>query len=430
MRKLCHMVFRQSHLQDNMHRSNKRGAKSGNQGANSNPKEYLLVLQRLPDIVYQLDKEGYFIFVNNSISMLGYTPKELIGKHFSAIVHPDDIRSFSRFYVLPKYKGKVTGDKDAPKLFDERRTGKRGTKNLEIRLLPKKALKSQKKAKQIVGKVIAFADISSTGYYSAGVSSKRKVFLGTLGIIRDITKQKQTNEQLIRHKSMLEISRQELKQFSQKVLSIREDEKRILSANLHSELGSLAVTINSYLSAIESTLKRNSPADVPLLINESKDALKRSFSRLKRIAVNLRPPDLDILGLPSALRAYFAEIRKQTGIRIHFGSAIRKGKIEDNTAIIMYRIAQEAVTNVIKHAHAEKIRITLSSNGDETKLTIHDDGKGVDTQELTNGIKMHMGLRAMKEMVEYLNGTFKIESILGKGTKIKITIPAAKAQKS
>lgn len=71
---------------------------------------YITIVEELPDIVYKIDPEGYFTFINNSVHILGYEPKELIGKHFNKILHPEDVKSYSRSFVLPKYKGKVTGD--------------------------------------------------------------------------------------------------------------------------------------------------------------------------------------------------------------------------------------------------------------------------------------------------------------------------------
>src|SRR4030042_1663627 len=101
-------------------------------------KKCLNILKILPDIVYHIDPTGHFTFLSNSVDTLGYKPDELIGKHFSTIVHTDDVKQFGRRHILPKYKGKITGDENAPKLFDERRTGKRKTSGLEVRLMPKR----------------------------------------------------------------------------------------------------------------------------------------------------------------------------------------------------------------------------------------------------------------------------------------------------
>lgn len=154
---------------------------------------YITIIKALPDIVYRIDPEGNFTFVNDSVRNLGYEPEELIGEHFSKIVHPDDVKLFARNFVLPKYRGKVTGDDNAPKLFDERRTGIRKTKDLEIRLMLKK---KKKNMDERIGTVIAFGDVSSTGHYDREIEEEDKQFLGTLGIIRDITERKTAEELL------------------------------------------------------------------------------------------------------------------------------------------------------------------------------------------------------------------------------------------
>jgi putative nucleotidyltransferase with HDIG domain len=165
-------------------------------GKNTTQREaerYLSVVKTLPDIVYRIDPEGKFLFINDSVRSLGYDPDELIGEHFSKIIHPDDVKLFARNYVLPAYIGKKTGDEDAPKLFDERRTGDRKTKDLEIRLLVKKKTNG---IDERIGTVIAFGDVSSTGHYDKEVDDTEKKFLGTLGIVRDITERRKSEELL------------------------------------------------------------------------------------------------------------------------------------------------------------------------------------------------------------------------------------------
>ncbi len=156
----------------------------------------------MPDIVYRIDPEGNFIFVNDSVASLGYEPEELIGQHFSKIVHPDDVKLFARNFVLPKYRGQVTGDDNAPKLFDERRTGIRKTKDLEIRLMLKK---KKKDMDEMIGTVIAFGDVSSTGHYDREIEEEDKQFLGTLGIIRDITERKRADALLLKLNRALKV---------------------------------------------------------------------------------------------------------------------------------------------------------------------------------------------------------------------------------
>lgn len=151
-------------------------------------KEYFGILQELPDIVYKIDPDGHFTYVNASVKVLGYEPEELIGKHFSTIVHPDDVKSFSRAYVLPQFKGMVTGHKNSPKLFDERRTGIRQTTNLTLRMIPKN------KKNEVIGTLVFVGEVSAVGYYGTDMKNEQKRFLGTLGIIRDITDRKRMED--------------------------------------------------------------------------------------------------------------------------------------------------------------------------------------------------------------------------------------------
>ncbi len=145
-------------------------------------REYNELLDVLPDIIYKLDPEGRFLYLSKSIALLGYTREDLIGKHFSMIVHPEDLPQVSREAVLPRYRGKVTGAVDMPKLFDERRTGQRVTKNLVVRLLPKGAAAGEKG----IDLQAMHSEVSATGKYIEADTSADPQFEGSVGTIRQV----------------------------------------------------------------------------------------------------------------------------------------------------------------------------------------------------------------------------------------------------
>ena len=145
---------------------------------------YTRLVQMVPDAVYTLDAEGIFTFVNDAIRNLGYDPEQLAGKHFSTIMHTDDAELVTRSKTLSKNQDKAACPKEIPKLFDERRTEKRKTMGLEVRLLRNKANTSDSE--------YVYVEVNASGLYIKNIGREDKVFLGTIGIMRDITERKQT----------------------------------------------------------------------------------------------------------------------------------------------------------------------------------------------------------------------------------------------
>jgi PAS domain S-box-containing protein len=148
---------------------------------------YHQLMESLPDIVYILDSHGRFSFVNDEIRSLGYSPAELIGKHFSEILDPSCVKEVSRDMVLPPLKGKQTGVHGAPKLFDERRSGPRMTRNLVLKLKRKGSSDGD-----VVMAVDAFGEVSAKG---VGLPELADGF-STVGIIRDVSKREERKAEL------------------------------------------------------------------------------------------------------------------------------------------------------------------------------------------------------------------------------------------
>jgi signal transduction histidine kinase len=254
---------------------------------------------------------------------------------------------------------------------------------------------------------------------------EQKVVERTESLQNEINERKKALDELERHQQMLEVSERNLKEFSGKILSVREEEKKKLSSSLHDEVGSMTVALGSVLSITEEEMKDNNVQGALDGINRTKRELKKSVEKLKNISIDLRPPDLDIVGLPSVLRQYFSTIGKQARIRIDFSVRVDERSLSDEMAIALYRVSQEALNNIVKHAKAGKVKIRLYFQGNDIKLTIRDDGKGFkveDGLQKTNGF----GIRGMKERIESLGGTFSIKSTPQKGTEISTTIPMIK----
>lgn len=146
---------------------------------------FKLLVDTIPDIVYKIDKDGNFTFINKAATKLGYRPEELIGRHFSEIIHIEDVDAVSREKVLLKYIGQKAAGEDQPKLFDERRTGERITKGLEVRLLTKKDSDTKAKLDEKHKDDMIFAEINSTGTHQVDLETMDSKFIGTFGVIKD-----------------------------------------------------------------------------------------------------------------------------------------------------------------------------------------------------------------------------------------------------
>ncbi|MBN2374589.1 sensor histidine kinase [bacterium] len=265
-----------------------------------------------------------------------------------------------------------------------------------------------------------------------------------------------TEKKLRQHQEKLLISERNIKKFSQQILSIREEEKKKLSIDLHDELGSMAIALSSSLSISEEEIKENNQAGALKCIRDTRSALKKAINNLKMIAVDQMPPNLEIIGLHNALEEYVSRINKQTKVSINLDTNLDSLKIKDNIAIAIYRIVQEALNNILIHANARTVFITLYyksgtiakdikypedviENHDGVKkskvnavypkgiirLNISDDGRGFDVNKglQQQGERFKIGIHGMKQRVESLGGVFIIKSEPKKGSEIDINIP-------
>lgn len=149
----------------------------------SEPNRSEMLLEHLPDIVYLLDGEGRIVYLNPAVSVLGYEPADLAGEHFSVLIHPDDIERVARDNILGRFRGHNNLPLNAPKIFDERRSGERPTRDLIVRLIPG----SHRGRSKIPEAVIVYGEVTCLGFSESGLLPTDKP--GTLGIIHDVSDQ-------------------------------------------------------------------------------------------------------------------------------------------------------------------------------------------------------------------------------------------------
>jgi two-component system, NarL family, sensor histidine kinase UhpB len=210
--------------------------------------------------------------------------------------------------------------------------------------------------------------------------------------------------------------------FSRKLLSVREEEKRTLSAVLHHEVGSGAVSVIAYLNAAESRLRSGKSDEALAALEECRRVFEETANNLKSLAVDLRPPALDILGLHTALRQHFVRIMHETPLKVAFFDAMDGRVISPEIQTFLFRTVQECLNNVIKHAEARRVYVRLSASGQWIRLSVKDNGKGYDPRRPAVDPHRHLGLRSIQEWVGGLGGKMDIATKPGGGTRVSIMV--------
>jgi PAS domain S-box-containing protein len=199
-----------------------------------------------------------------------------------------------------------------------------------------------------------------------------------------------------------------------------EEERRRIASDIHDDSIQAITAAGMRLQILR---RRITDADQLALLGELEQTIQLSIERLRHLLFELRPPALDRDGLSTALRLYLDQIRQQVPLRYHIDDRLVSQPLPE-TRLILYRIAQEALTNVRKHAQAESVRILLDRRPEGYLVRIADDGVGFDGGEDATG-PGHIGLVAMRERAELAGGWLRIDSRLGIGTTVEFQIPAS-----
>jgi signal transduction histidine kinase len=210
-----------------------------------------------------------------------------------------------------------------------------------------------------------------------------------------------------------------------KILSVAERQRSGMAAELHDGPIQGLTRLGIALERARLRLRRGQVEDGLRLLAEAQTALGDEVQALRRIMATLRPPVLEERGLVSALCDYVEVVREQAGINCTLTAKLPERLPEDHE-IVLYRVAQEALTNVARHARASSARVELVGTDDKVVLEVHDDGVGFDpASELAGGLE-HFGLAGMRERVELAGGTWTVWSRKGSGTVLTATLPRAR----
>ncbi|HSK15389.1 MAG TPA: GAF domain-containing protein [Gaiellaceae bacterium] len=201
-----------------------------------------------------------------------------------------------------------------------------------------------------------------------------------------------------------------------RVVEGQELERRRLARELHDETGQALTSILLGLKSIETA---RGAEELQAAVAELRELVVATLEDVRRLAVELRPKVLDDFGLEAALQRLTGNLAEQTGIVVHFESRL-VGRLEAEIETVLYRIVQEALTNVVKHARASHVSIVVQKRGDKVAVVIEDDGRGFDPASVRDE---GLGLLGMQERLALLDGSLVVESQPGAGTTLVAEVP-------
>jgi PAS domain S-box-containing protein len=247
---------------------------------------------------------------------------------------------------------------------------------------------------------------------SAVVRDEQSRTLYWQGVMVDITERKRIEEELVTARRKL----------LDHTVRAGEEERRRLAAELHDGPVQRLARLGYVLERVSLQLEREDLRTSGRLVDSAKEALRAEIQRLRTMMTELRPPVLDQVGLTSALRDHAGEVERTSSLRCSVdGFADR---LDPSLETVLYRVAQEALANVVKHADARTARTSLSIEDDQVVLEVTDDGVGFDP-DATPALATaeHVGLNIMRERVEMAGGRWSIDSRIGSGTTVRASIP-------
>jgi signal transduction histidine kinase len=220
---------------------------------------------------------------------------------------------------------------------------------------------------------------------------------------------------------------QKLRQLSRQILSAQEEERKEISRELHDVIAQTLTSINVRLAALKKEAAVNTKG-LDRNIAKTQRLVEKSVDIVHRFARELRPAVLDDLGLIPALHSFMKNFTVRTGVRASLTAFADVEQLDTAKRTVLYRVAQEALTNVARHAQASRVEVSLQKLGNSGCMKIKDNGKSFQVERALNinGSK-RLGLLGMRERVEMVGGSFAIESGSGKGTTVQANIPFGKA---
>ncbi len=378
---------------------------------------FRLVVQGIREYaIFQLDPAGNVVSWNAGAARLkGYHAEEIIGKHISVFYPHEDVLDGKPERALAEAIQQGQSENEGWRV---RKDGSRFWAN--VLLTPLRDAK---------GDLRGFAKLTRdmTERREREEALTRAKELLELRVEQRAAVLTRVNEELrveiaerMRTEQQFKETLDQLRALAARLQSIREEERASIAREIHDELGQACTAIKMDLALIGRKITARQ-TQLRAKIESSMQLVDDMIVTLRRIASDLRPRSLDDLGLAAALEWQGQEFEKRMGIRCHLALPAQQLNLDSERSTAIFRIFQESLTNVVRHAQATSVEARLELQGDQLIFSVRDNGKGFDREEAR--ARRSLGLLGMQERAHLLQGEISIEGIPGSGTTMILRIP-------
>ena len=366
--------------------------------------------------IFQLDPTGHVVSWNSGAERLkGYSSEEIIGKHFSLFYPQEDVMNEKPQNIL------ATAARDGQSEDEGWRVRKDGSRFWANEVIT--ALRDSN------GNLLGFAkltrDMSERREKEEALTRAKELL--ELRIEQRAAVLTRVNDELRteiaereRAETQLRMSRDQLRALASRLQAVREEERTSISREIHDELGQACTAIKMDLALIGRRLTKKQ-SQLRTKVESAMQLVDSTIATLRRMASELRPRTLDDLGLLAALEAQAQEFESRTGIRCIVAVPKEPVTLDADRSTAIFRIFQESLTNVARHARATHVEAHFEKNDNRLIFQVSDNGIGFDPAEVK--ARKSLGLVGMQERALMLNGDFKIEGVPGTGTTMTLSIP-------
>jgi signal transduction histidine kinase len=396
-------------------------------------KRYRTLFDLGPVAIYSCDASGVIQkFNRRAVELWGRKPESgVTDERFCGsfkLFRPDgSFMPHPQCPVADVVSGKIAMVQDAEVLI-ERPDGSRVSVVVDVRPLKNKRGK-------ITGVINCFYDITERKQAEEArrriavlAATNRKLELEIAqrrAVEKALTRSQQHQRRLLEESRHM---RDQLRLLSRQLLVAQEEERKRISRELHDVIAQTLTGINLRLATLKADATMNTQ-DRERNITRTQELLEQSVNVVHQFALELRPTVLDDIGLIPALHTFMKGFKKQTGILVSLSAFAAVEQVNGDKRIVFYRVAQEALTNVARHAQASRVEVSIQKLDGAVCMKIKDDGKGFPADCVRNGhTNNRLGLLGMRERLEMVGGNFTIESVPGQGTTIMAQIPLGNAR--